>query len=174
MSLHNIPIGEKQPEIINAVIEIPKGSNNKYEFDEELGVIKLDRVLHSPMFYPVDYGFIPETRSDDGDHLDVLVITDNPTFSGCLMEVRPIAVLKMSDQGELDDKILAVAKANPRFAHIQTEKDISEHILKEISHFFEAYKTLENKKVEIIGWESKEKAMESINKAYQTYQAEQK
>src|SRR5580692_4407339 len=119
-----LPLGDKSPDVINAVIEIPKGSNNKYEFDEKLGVFKLDRVLYSPFFYPLDYGFIPGTRSEDRDHLDVLVIGGDPAVTGCVVEVRPVAVLRMIDSGEPDFKILAVQKINPRFDAIKDLKDI--------------------------------------------------
>src|SRR4051812_39260899 len=115
----SLPLGEKSPEIINAVIEIPRGSHNKYEFDEKLGVFKLDRVLYSPFHYPLDYGFIPQTRSEDGDHLDVMVIGGDPVPQGCLVEVRPIGFMRMVDGGELDFKILAVQKKNPRFDAIK-------------------------------------------------------
>ena len=94
-TIQNLPIGDKAPDIVNAVIEVPQGSQNKYEFDEKFGVFKLDRVLYSPVHYPLDYGFIPETRSEDGDHLDVLVIGSDPLFTGCVLEVRPIAIMNM-------------------------------------------------------------------------------
>lgn len=177
MNLGHLPIGDKAPEVVNAVIEIPKGSQNKYEFDEKLGVIKLDRVLFSPMHYPLDYGFIPETRSEDGDHLDVMVIGADPVFIGCLEEVRPIALLNMVDSGELDFKILAVQKENPRLASIKDLADIeasNPHLLKEVSHFFQVYKDLQGKKVELKGWDSAERAKEEIVKAQARYSAEQK
>ena len=169
MSFHAIPIGEKYPEIVWSVIEIPKGGHNKYEYDEKFDVIKLDRVLHSPLFYPADYGFIPETRADDGDHLDVLVITDSPVFTGCLLEIKPIGVLKMSDENGIDYKLLAVPLKNPHFKRIQTYDDLEEHILLEIVHFFEQYKTLEKKAVKIEGWGTKEEALQIIRDAHQVF-----
>src|SRR5580692_7697005 len=119
-----LPLGDKSPDVINAVIEIPKGSNNKYEFDEKLGVFKLDRVFYSPFFYPLDYGFIPQTRSEDGDHLDALVMGGDPAVVGALVEARPIAMLRMIDSGEADAKILCVQAKNPRFDTIKDLKDI--------------------------------------------------
>lgn len=171
---HNLPIGKKAPEVVNAVIEIPKGSHNKFEFDEELGVFKLDRVLYSPLHYPLDYGFIPETRSADGDHLDILVIGGDPVFVGCVVDVRPIGVLKMIDSGEADEKILGVQAKNPRMDQIHDISDIEKtnpHLLKEIIHFFQVYKDLQGKKVEIEGWENKEKALNEIKKAQETYKS---
>src|SRR5579864_1219289 len=104
----SVPIGEKAPDVVHAVIDIPKESNNKYEFDEKLGVFKLDRVLYSPFRFPLDYGFIPQTRSEDGDHLDVFVIGSDPVPMGCVVEVRPIGILDVMDSGEPDAKILGV------------------------------------------------------------------
>jgi inorganic pyrophosphatase len=171
----NIPIGEKAPDVINVVIEIPKGSNNKYEFDEELGVIKLDRVLYSPFHYPLDYGFIPATRSEDGDHLDALVIGSDALPTGCLVAARPIGMLKMIDSGEPDAKILAVQDKNPRFDKIKSIKDVeafNPHLLKEVSHFFQTYKDLQGKKVEIQGWEDVAVAKAEIKKAEGVYSQE--
>ncbi len=172
MDLSKIKIGEDAPEILNVIIEIPKNSQNKYEFDNELGVIKLDRVLYSPMHYPADYGFIPETHSEDGDHLDVVVLGSDPLFSGCVVRTRPIGMLKMIDDGDEDYKILGVQVDNPRFDNIKDIKDIEathEHSLKEIAHFFQVYKELQGKKVEIIGWENSEHAKEEIRKAREAY-----
>lgn len=172
MSLHDLPIGDNVPDVVNAVVEVPKGSHNKYEFDEKLGVIKLDRVLYSPVHFPLDYGFIPETRSADGDHLDVLIIGSDPVFPGCLVEVRPLGFLQMIDSGEEDLKILAVQTKNPRFDTIKDMKDVETtqpHLLKEIVHFFQVYKDLQGKKVEIVGWEGVSAAKEEIKKAQQAY-----
>ncbi len=145
----NVPIGDNAPDTINTVIEISKGSHNKYEFDEELGIFKLDRVLYSPFHYPLDYGFIPQTRSEDGDHLDVFVIGSDPVSMGCVVDVRPIGILDVIDSGEPDAKILGVQAKNPRFANIKDVKDLeafNPHLLKEIVHFLEHYKELEGKK----------------------------
>lgn len=172
MSLLNVKIGEKAPNVFNAVIEIPKDSQNKYEIDKETGVIALDRVLYSPMHYPADYGFIPETQSEDGDHLDVMILGGDPLFAGCVARVRPIGLLKMTDDGESDYKILGVQADNPRFDNIADIKDIErfhEHYLKETAHFFQTYKELQGKKVNVFGWEGAEKAKEEIQKAQGAY-----
>jgi inorganic pyrophosphatase len=168
-----IPIGEHYPEIINAVVEIPRGSHQKYEYDEHLDEIRLDRILHSPLFYPVDYGFIPETRSEDGDHLDVLILVSEPLFSGCLVEVRPIGALDMADQAGQDWKIVAVAVKDPRQENIRSIQDVDEHYRKEIQHFFEVYKHLENKWVEVRGWHDTDEAHRLIKDAYLRFSKEQ-
>jgi inorganic pyrophosphatase len=147
-----LPIGDRSPEVFRAVIEIPKDGTNKFEYDKELHVFKLDRNLHSPVHYPGDYGFIPSTLSDDGDPLDVLVLVPGPSFPGCVQEVRPIGLLEMLDQGVLDEKVLAVGKNNPRYTNVWNYTDIYPHMLREITHFFSIYKDLEGKRVEIKGW----------------------
>src|SRR5229473_1993657 len=149
----SLPIGEGAPGEVNAVIEIPRGQTNKFEYDKELHVFKLDRNLHSPVHYPGDYGFIPSTLSDDGDPLDVLVLVPGPSFPGCVQEVRPIGLLEMLDQGVLDEKVLAVGKNNPRYANVWNYSEIYPHMLKEMTHFFAIYKDLEGKRVEIQGWQ---------------------
>lgn len=165
MSIHKLPIGQNSPETVNAVIEIPAGSHNKYEYDEDLGVIKLDRVLHSPVFYPADYGFIPETRSTDGDHLDILVISSESVFPGCLVEARPVGVLNMEDEAGGDEKIIAVSVRDPRMKKIKSIFDLEDHFRDEIQHFFEVYKHLEKKFVTIKGWMDKDEAHRLINEA---------
>lgn len=152
MSLSTVPIGKNAPDVINAIIEIPARSSMKYEYDEELDIIKLDRVLHSPMFYPADYGFVPETRADDGDHLDVLVLMSQPAFPGCVLEVRPVGVLDMEDEEGRDWKILAVSTKDPRFKEVHSLVDVDNHLKDEIQHFFEQYKHLENKWATVKGW----------------------
>jgi inorganic pyrophosphatase len=171
----NVPIGEGAPDVINAIIEIPKGSQNKYEFDEKLGVFKLDRVIYGAYRYPLDYGFIPETRSEDGDHLDVLVMGGDSTFVGCLSEVRVIGLLNMIDSGEPDAKILGVQSNDPRFDTIKDLKDVetsNPHLLKEIVDFFENYKNLQKKEVKISGWSDAIAAKEEIKKAQAVYKQE--
>ncbi|MDD4027208.1 MAG: inorganic diphosphatase [Candidatus Shapirobacteria bacterium] len=171
----HITLGDKSPKIVNAIVEIVKQTSNKYEYDEKLEIIKLDRVLHSPMYYPVDYGFIPETRSKDGDHLDVMIITDSPVFTGCLLEVRPVGVLIMSDENGIDEKILAVPLKNPNYSNIEKIADVSEHFLKELVHFFTEYKRLENNKdVKVEGWLNRKEAYAVIKEANQLYRVEQK
>ena len=142
-----LPVGERAPEVFRAVIEIPKDGTQKFEYDKQLHVFKLDRNLHSPVHYPGDYGFLPSTLSEDGDPLDVLVLVSSPTFPGCVQEVRPIGLLEMLDQGVLDEKVLAVGNSN-----LWNYTDIFPHLLKEITHFFSIYKDLEGKRVEVKGW----------------------
>jgi inorganic pyrophosphatase len=164
-----LPIGERSPEVFRAIIEIPKDATNKFEYDKKLHVFKLDRNLHSPVHYPGDYGFIPSTLSDDGDPLDVLVLVANPSFPGCLQEVRPIGLLEMLDQGILDEKVLAVGKNNPRFANIWNYTDIYPHLLKEITHFFSIYKDLEGKRVEVVGWHDAAYARDHVQRAAEMF-----
>lgn len=163
--MHNIPIGQDFPEKFNVVIEIPAHSRNKYEFDEDMGAIKLDRVNYSALSHPFDYGFIPETRSEDGDHLDAMII-GTTVFPGCVVEVRPIAVLNKIDDGETDKMVLCVPVEDVKSDHITSLNDISEHIPKEIAHFFERYKELKHKTVEIVGWEDAAAAKAEVKKAY--------
>ncbi|MER3495529.1 MAG: inorganic pyrophosphatase [Armatimonadota bacterium] len=164
MSLLDCPIGDQAPEIFNTIIEIPRGSTVKYEVDAKTGLIRLDRVLFSPLFYPCDYGYIPQTLYLDGDPLDVLVILTHPTFPGCIIEAAPIGVLKMSDDKGPDEKILAVATKDPRFGYRRSLSQLNEHTAKEIQHFFEVYKQLEKKEVEIHGWEDHDFAVELVQK----------
>jgi len=172
MSYSDVPIGDEAPEIINAIIEIPKGSHSKYEYDEKLDVIRLDRILHTSVIYPTDYGFIPETRSEDGDHLDVLVFISEPLFPGCQVVVRPIGALFMEDMGSNDAKIIAVAVKDPLLSKIETIDDVDEHYKKEIRHFFEIYKQLENKVVKVQHWHNKEEAYKIIKEAKDRYMKE--
>lgn len=132
MSLLSVKIGPNAPEQVNVVIEIPRGSTNKYELDVETGVMKLDRVLYSPLFYPFDYGFVPQTHYLDGDPLDVLVLLTHPTFPGCVIEAAPIGVLYMTDEKGPDEKILAVALKDPRFGYRTRLDQLNEHTLKEV------------------------------------------
>ena len=143
---------------VEAVVEIPKGSRNKYEFDHATGSIRLDRVLYSSVHYPTDYGFIPGTTSADGDPLDVLIIVEEPTFPGCHVRIRPIGVLLMRDEKGIDEKILAVPLADPRFDGIKDLVDIQEHWLAEIKNFFATYKMLEGKDTHVEGWQGAREA----------------
>lgn len=138
--------------VVDAYIEIPAGSQNKYEFDEEKNAFVLDRVLYSPMHYPTEYGYLKDTLALDGDPLDILVLTTFPTFPGCVIESRVIGVLVMSDDKGQDEKLLAVPTNDPRWNEVKSLDDVSPHVLKEISHFFERYKDLENKETIIEGW----------------------
>ncbi len=170
----DVSCGKNPPQEINVVVEIPKGSVNKYEIDEETGAIFLDRTLYSAQFFPFNYGFIPQTRSEDGDSLDIVLLT-SPVFSGCVVKARPIGVILMEDEGGVDNKVVCVPveKIEPRYKEVQDVKDLGEHQKKEIQEFFETYKNLEKDKwVKITGWEGKEKAMEIITKAIEKYKAE--
>jgi len=153
MDFLNLPIGAHAPEIVNAVVEVPYGCTNKYEYDKSLNVFRLDRPLYASVHYPAEYGFIPSTLSPDGDALDILILVTDATFSGCVLEARPVGVLEMIDQGVRDEKILAVAKASPTHAEIKNHTDLAPHILREIEHFFSIYKELEGKHTEVKGWE---------------------
>ncbi len=165
MTVHNIVPGKKFPNEVYVVLEIPKGSRNKYEFNEEFGLIELDRVNYTAMAHPYDYGFIPGTRSEDGDHLDAFVLLDNSAFPGALVSARPVGVLFMVDDGEKDEKIIAVPSKDPRYNHIKDLSDLSPHIKKEIEHFFQHYKDLQKVTVELKGWGNAEKAKEVIEKS---------
>src|SRR3982750_107897 len=149
----SLPTGRGAPDEVNAVIEIPRGDTNKYEYDKELRVFRLDRNLYSPVHYPGDYGFIPSRLSDDGDPLDVLVLVDAPSFSGCVMTVRPIGALSMVDQGSEDEKVLAVGLNNPIYENLNDYSELYPHLLLEIEHFFSVYKELESKRTRIKGWQ---------------------
>ena len=164
-----LPVGDRAPEVFRAVIEIPKDNTNKFEYDKELHVFKLDRNLHSPVHYPGDYGFIPSTLGDDGDPLDVLVLVDAPSFPGCVMEVRPIGLLEMMDQGLGDEKVLCVGKGNPRYKDVWNFSEIYPHMLKEITHFFSIYKDLEGKRVEVKGWRDASFARDKVTEAQKRF-----
>jgi inorganic pyrophosphatase len=164
-----LPIGDAAPEEVNAVIEIPRGQTNKYEYDKKLHVFRLDRNLYSPVHYPGDYGFIPSTLSLDGDPLDVLVLVDAPSFPGCLMTVRPIGMLEMVDQGKEDEKILAVGTNNPLFKDIRDCTNLYPHLLLEIEHFFSVYKELEAKTTKIVGWQGAEQAKTAVSECRERY-----
>lgn len=153
------------PDTVNVIVEIPKGSMNKYEIDKELGVIKLDRVLFSAVHYPGDYGIIPQTSGGDGDPLDVLVLVTYPTFPGALIEAAPIGVLRTVDSGDVDDKIIAVPIGDVRFKDMRNIGDVNKALLDEISNFFATYKQLEGKEVEILGYEGANDAKRIIAEA---------
>jgi inorganic pyrophosphatase len=150
--LYDIDPGPETPEVVRMIVEIPKNSANKFEYDGKLGMFRLDRALYSPMHYPGDYGFIPGTLAEDGDPLDVLTLVTEPSFTGCLIEVRPVGVLYMVDKDEHDQKILAVPNNNPRYDSIHTVDQIFPHLKREIEHFFSIYKELQGSKTEINGW----------------------
>jgi inorganic pyrophosphatase len=156
-------------ESITVVVEIPKGSRNKYEYDERLGGIKLDRFLFSSMVYPTDYGYIPETLALDGDALDAMVCVSEATFPGCIIDVKPIALFKMADDKGIDDKILCVPVTDPAWSTLNTLEDLPDQLRDEIAHFFSVYKDLEQKKVTVDGWYSREDALAEIEEARGRY-----
>lgn len=150
------------PATVSVMVEIPKGSRNKYEYDKKRKVIKFDRMLFSAVHYPSDYGFIPETLARDGDPLDALVLVWEPTFPGCLIEAKPVGLFKMVDEKGPDEKILCVPISDPLWNYIETLKDVPPHLLREIEHFFSIYKDLEDKKVDVDGWEDRDAALPVI------------
>jgi inorganic pyrophosphatase len=169
ISLYDLDPGPDTPEIVRMIVEIPKNSSNKYEYDGKLGVFRLDRVLYSAVHYPGDYGFIPGTLAEDADPLDVLTLVDEASYPGVLISVRPVGVLEMVDQDELDQKILAVPNRNPRFDQIHTIDQVFAHNLREIEHFFAIYKELEGKRTEMRGWRGPREAREVIRRSRERY-----
>lgn len=165
--LHDIEPGKAEE--MNVIVEIPRGSKNKYEIDKETGLIALDRVMHTAQDYPFDYGFVPKTLWDDGDALDVLLLTTHPLAPGILVRARPVAILKMIDGGESDDKVIAVPTGDPRFDHIADLQDVNQHTLKEIEHFFGTYKKIQNKEVETKGYEDAKAARAAFDRAVKLY-----
>jgi inorganic pyrophosphatase len=160
---------EKEQTTVTVMIEIPKGSRNKYEYDEEKKVLRFDRMLFSAVHYPSDYGFIPETLAEDGDPLDALVLVWEATFPGCLIEARPVGLFKMWDEKGPDEKILCVPVSDPLWNYIEGLSDVPPHLLKEIQHFFSIYKDLEQKKTGVEGWEDRAAAMKVIKESQQRY-----
>ena len=150
--------------VVEAIVEIPRGSRNKYEIDHATGAIRLDRVLFSSVHYPTDYGFIPNTKSADGDPLDVLILVEEPTFPGCRVQTRPIGVLLMRDEKGLDEKILGVPLADPRFSDIKDIDHVQKHWLIEIENFFNTYKLLEKKEADVEAWEDSAAAKKVLKK----------
>ncbi|MBK9974079.1 MAG: inorganic diphosphatase [Planctomycetes bacterium] len=166
---HDLEVGPKPPELLHAVVEIPKGSRNKYEIDKAGGFIKLDRVLYSSLVYPGDYGIIPRTLHDDGDPLDHLTIVTEPTFPGCVLTVRPIGLFGMLDRGDKDDKVLCVPLNDPLFSTWHDLKDLQPHFLREVAHFFEVYKDLEGQRTKVIGWQGRDAAHAEILRSMKLY-----
>lgn len=150
---------------VEVVVEIPKGSRNKYEFDPERDRFVLDRMLFSSVHYPAEYGYIPETLALDGDPLDALVLVGEATFTGCLIESRPVAVFEMADEKGPDEKILCVPLHDPQWNHIRRLGEVPAHLQREITHFFEIYKDLEGKVTEVGDWHDEETARERIRKS---------
>jgi inorganic pyrophosphatase len=155
--------------VVDVVVEIPKGSQNKYEVDHVSGRIRLDRVLFSPFHYPTDYGYVPETLGEDEDPIDVMVLISQPTFPGCIVRGRVVGMLAMSDEKGVDTKILAVAEDDPRFREIQELDQVTPHLLKEISHFFSVYKTLEGKTTAVGNWEPRTSGEAKVQESIERY-----
>lgn len=168
---YNISIKDnKYPNVIPAFVEISKESRMKYEWDHSKNTLVLDRVLHSAVFYPHNYGFIPQTMCDDGDPLDVLIMSRESLIPGCMVDIRPICYMIMEDEKGRDEKMLAVINKDPFFSHIQDIDDIPEYTLKEISHFFETYKLLEKDKwVKIGSWHNKEDTVKLLDVSHKSY-----
>lgn len=166
---HDVDIGKESPKVVNAIIEIPKDSTQKYELDKDTGLLKLDRFMYSAVHYPGDYGFIPKTLWSDGDPLDIIILTGRPVFPLTLAKVRVIGVMRMVDDEEEDDKIIGVYDNDPRFKEFNSIKDIPTHTLVELKNFFERYKELQNKKVSISEMLDREDALKAIEKSQKLY-----
>jgi inorganic pyrophosphatase len=160
-------------DLVYCMVEIPKGSRNKYEWDDELDAIVFDRFLFSSVVYPLDYGMLPNTLAEDGDPLDAMVATTEPTFPGCLIRIKPIALFKMADDKGIDHKIIGVPLTDPNWNGCETVEDLSDQLKNEIEHFFAVYKTLEDKEVEIDGWHSREAALKVIEESKQRWADQQ-
>lgn len=160
-----------EAETVFGFIEIPRGSRNKYEYDEERGIFLLDRVLYSSVHYPTDYGFIPDTLAEDGDHLDILILMEEPTFPGCMIEAVPLGGLDMRDEKGGDFKVLAAPVGDPRYAHVRSLDALGTHWLREIETFFATYKLLEPKQTEVLGWHGADAAWEQIRLGRERYAA---
>lgn len=168
---HDITIGKNAPEEFNCIIEIPKGSHNKYEIDKETGLIKLDRANYGPAAFPYDYGFVPQTLWEDGDALDVVLLATYPIHPGILVNARPVALMEITDDGESDNKIIAVPVNDRRFEDVKDLTDLNKHSLREYSHFYEVGKMLKKKPaiVQVHGYKGKKEALEAIKKAQALY-----
>ena len=158
---------------VDAVVEIPKGTQNKYEYDQEQGLFRLDRVLYSPVHYPADYGFVPRTIAEDGDPLDILVLISTPTFPGCLVPARVIGALTMEDDKGIDTKLLSVAAVDPRYDRVLELRHLSPHSISEIEYFFGIYKDLEGKKSVVTGWRNRGFAETTLVKARKSWEETQ-
>ena len=166
---HDVSVGDNIPNEFSAIIEVPKGSKNKYELDKDSGLIKVDRVLFSAVHYPANYGFIPKTYCEDNDPLDVLVLGQEPVYPMSIMTAIPIGVMKMKDEGEADDKIIAVHANDPEYSDYKSIKDLPQHRLAEVRRFFEDYKTLENKIVVVEEFLDAEDAKKVITESVELY-----
>jgi inorganic pyrophosphatase len=171
---HDVPIGKKFPQEINAVVEIPKGSRNKYELDKKIGMIRLDRTIYSSVLYPGDYGFVPQTMWEDKDPMDILILNRFPSFPLVIMGARPIGLMKMVDEKESDDKIIAVPVSDPFYKTIKEISELPPHTKREIKHFFEIYKELQHKSVKVNKFMGRNYALSALKKAQKLYQKKYK
>lgn len=169
---HDLEPGDKSKIVV--VVEINKGSKNKYEIDKKTGLIKLDRAAHTAQDFPFDYGFVPRTLWHDNDPLDVIILTTYPLNPGILVEVRPVGIMNMIDGGEGDDKIIAVPIADPRWDEVKDLQDINKHTLKEMEHFYSTYKKLQNKEVEVTGFKGAREAEAAFEEGVKIYQEKYK
>lgn len=169
---HGIPLGPKAPRVVNAIIEIPKDSKQKYEVDKESGMLKLDRFLYSAVHYPGDYGFVPQTLWHDGDPIDIILLTHRPVYPLTLVEARIIGVLRMVDADEKDDKLIAVYDSDPRYREFLDIGDIPQHTIEELKHFFETYKHLQGKQCKVLEILDREAALKDVELAQTMYQKE--
>jgi len=166
---HDVSVGENVPKEINVIVEINRGSKNKYEINKETGLIALDRTMHTAQDYPFDYGFVPQTLWDDGDALDIVLLTTHPIFPGMLVAARPVAIMRMTDSGDCDDKVIAVPVGDPRWGDVKDLKDINKHTLKEMEHFFTTYKILQDKKVTVEGFEGAKASRDAVLRSIKLY-----
>lgn len=169
MNLKDVPIGDSAPDVARTIIEIPKGSRTEYEYDEQLELFRLDRILYSSIHYPQAYGFIPHTLSEDDDALDVIVLTDEELDVGVMLDVRPIGLLVMKDEKGTNSKVLSIAEKDPRYAEFKDVIDVPNHVLLEIEHFFRTYTHLEEKNVKVFGWDPAQVARFAITRAMKEY-----
>lgn len=166
---HHVHPGENSPKLVNGIIEIPKGTRAKYELDKESGLIKLDRVLYSSVYYPANYGFIPQTYCEDKDPLDILIFSQITIVPLCIVEAKPIGVMRMLDNGEADDKIIAVAAGDPSVNHVEDITSLPKYYISEMRNFFEDYKKLENKSVVVEDFLNREMAEQIIAESIELY-----
>lgn len=164
-----IPAGTRIPDRVNAIIEIPKGRRSKFEVDKTTGLMRLDRYLYSSSHYPGDYGFIPQTTAEDNDPLDILVMVNEPTFSGCLIQARVVGLFKMKDRGSNDYKVLGVPDSDPLFGAYNDLEDVPKHFLREVEHFFATYKELEGVTIQTEGWAGAEEAWEEVRASVERF-----
>jgi len=171
---HEISAGKNTPKEVNVIVEIPRGSKNKYEIDKETGLIALDRAMHTAQDYPFDYGFIPQSFWDDNDALDVILLTTYPLALGILVNARPVGLMNMVDSGDNDDKIIAVPVDDPRWDEVKDISDVNKHTIKEMEHFFSTYKKIQNKEVAVTGFQNYKAAREAIIRGLVLYKEKYK